>query len=105
MTHEPTFDCNDVHCYSCNEDEDGPAYIACGECGHLYRTAGELRRAYRREFYRIARKPLPRPVHRLDDELFAGIDAEPIALWRVWWAMLTIRAKHIYFCQHCIHDF
>lgn len=105
MTHEPTPDCWDVHCYSCNDDEDeGYAYLICGECGHRYRTAGELRRAYRGQFYRTARMSVLAPPCD-DDGEFTVIDAGRMSLWRVWWAMATIRAKHIYFCQHCTHDF
>lgn len=102
MTHEPTPDCSDVHCYSCDEDEDGPAYIICAQCGHLYRTAGELRRAYRRQFYRMARKP---PEFSFTQEESRAIDPGPIPLRRVLWELATIRAKHIHFCQHCTHDF
>lgn len=91
MTHEPTFECNDVHCYSCNEDEDGYAYIICRECGHRYRSAGELRRVYRRQFLRTSRQ--------------SWFDMKPPPRWRVWWIAVTIRARNIYFCQHCIHDF
>lgn len=92
--HEPSDACIDVHCHSCHEDEPGSGYIVCGECGHLYRTAGDLRRAYRREYWRLYRAP--------PTDLFG---MERVPMWRVVWQILTIRAKKIYFCQHCIHDF
>lgn len=85
IEHEPTDACIDVHCHWHNVDELGTGYITCGECGHLYRTARDLRRAYRREV-------LSRPGF--------GISLR----WRLWRAM-TIRARRIYFCQECIHDF
>jgi hypothetical protein len=89
--HEPSNDCNADHCYSHMVDEPGSGYLLCGECGHLYRTKGELRRAYRREFLRI------------NSHGWFGMERLP--RWKVWWKILTIREKDIYFCQHCIHDF
>lgn len=83
--HEPTEECLSVHCYSHMVDEEGSAYIGCYECGHLYRTAGALRRAYRREVLRLPGHGIP-------------------FWWRLWRA-LTIRASQITFCQQCIHDF
>lgn len=84
--HEVTEACYPIHCHEHQVDEPGPGFLGCGECGHLYRTRGELRRAYRREFWRVSRT-----FH------------DP--LWRRAWRVLTVREKHIYFCQHCIHDF
>lgn len=85
IRHEPTDACADVHCYSCHLDESGAGYIVCLECGHIYRTARDLRRAYRRE---VLRRP--------------GFGAP--RWWRIWRA-LTVRASRITFCQECIHDF
>ncbi len=86
--HEPTDACYDQHCFSHHQDEDATgAYLVCGECFHVYRTPGELRRAYRCAFWTIE-NPWARPS----------------LAWRVW-RVLTIRAKRIYFCQYCIHDF
>lgn len=83
--HQPTAQCEDVHCYSHHVDEPtDKVYIACGECYHVYRTAGELRRAYRRASWQISKtEPLLKRLRRI----------------------LTIRVRDIYFCQHCIHDF
>lgn len=83
--HQPFVSCAPVHCHWHNLDEPGAGYITCLECGHLYRTAGELRRAYRRQMFRIPRFGVPR--------------------WRIAWAALTARAARISFCQECIHDF
>lgn len=82
--HDPINACRDVHCHSCNVDEPGYGFIRCAECGHLYRTAGELRRAYRT---RLAGPALGVPR------------------WRRLWRALSIRASDISFCQECIHDF
>ena len=82
--HEPSDVCISVHCHWHNVDEPGTGYIGCGECGHLYRTACELRRAYRRE---VLRPSFGVPLR-----------------WRLW-RVLTIRASRISFCQECIHDF
>jgi hypothetical protein len=79
--HEPDSGCNDVHCYACNIDEIGPGYLTCGECFHVYRSRGELRRLYRRQLIRRQRRP------------------------HIVWRALTIRAADISFCPHCIHDF
>lgn len=82
--HEPTDACT-AHCYSHNVDEPGDGYIRCFECGHLYRTAGELRRAYRREVMHVPSLGIPR--------------------WRVLVKAATVRASRVFFCQECIHDF
>lgn len=84
IEHEPTDACLGVHCHWHNVDEPGTGYIICGECGHLYRTARDLRRAWRREVLRPG-------FH--------------VPLWRRLWRAATIRARKIYFCQECIHDF
>lgn len=84
--HEPTDACNNDHCYTHHVDEPGTGYIVCPECWHVYQTARELRREYRRN----------RP----------GIE------WREWrwlpaylWRLLTVRASKIPFCPLCMHDF
>lgn len=82
--HEVTAACQEDHCHSCQVDEPGTGYILCGECGHLYRTARDLRRAYRRIVWEFWRED-----HH----------------WRTLWKILTVRASRIYFCQECIHDF
>lgn len=72
-----------LHCHSCGVDEDGPAYIGCGECGHLYRRASDLRRAYRRGARRVYGR----------------------GMW--WWRFRANfrRARDIFWCQECSHDF
>lgn len=58
------------------------AWQYCYECGQEYPTARSLRKAYREQ------------QRQLD--------------WSAWdnlWRCLTIRAKQIYFCQECTHDF
>jgi len=96
--HEPTRSCADMHCYSCMVDEPGTGYIVCGECGHVFRTARELRRLHRRGLWK---------AHRSIDGVIAGVpvDMPAVPLWRVAWRLAMVRAKNIYFCPHCIHDF
>lgn len=89
-SHTPTGEGIQVSCYvhGVVEPAEG-AWLVCFECGHVYPTAGALRREYRREYWRVAcddrfgRIPLPRRV----------------------WRVLTVRASTVYFCQHCVHDF
>jgi len=40
--HEPTAACDDWHCHIHGVDEPPPWYLVCGECGHGYRSEGEL---------------------------------------------------------------
>ena len=45
--HEPSKACGDTHCYMHNLDEPSTgAFRVCGECGHVYRTAEDLRMAW-----------------------------------------------------------
>lgn len=101
--HEPTDACIGVHCHSHGIDEAGDGYIGCYECGHLYRTAGELRRAYRRKAAEIALSDLRNPHH------WARTVGTPLATRLAAVASLVrlpfIRAGRIGFCQECIHDF
>jgi hypothetical protein len=71
------------------------AYIMCFECGHVW-TKRALRKAYRRGVTHRSQWE-QRPWFRSND--FAPSWA------RVLWKAATIRAKNIYFCQLCIHDF
>jgi hypothetical protein len=85
VPHAPAEECLTVHCHVHHVDEDGTgAYRACAECGHVYRTARELRRTWRRKFWEMS-----------DD----------LPLWRRVRRALTVRASRIDFCQHCVHDF
>lgn len=89
VEHEESDRCAGYHCLSCGVDEDGPHYRACFECGHLYRSQRELRRAYRRVI----------KDHHGDDHrsLVEG--------WHHWRARWLTRASQIHFCQECSHDF
>jgi uncharacterized C2H2 Zn-finger protein len=55
VAHAPTGACLDQHCHSCNVDEPSRRgdYLACGGCGHVYRTEGGLRHEYRRAVAQI----------------------------------------------------
>jgi hypothetical protein len=88
VKHDEDDDCQG-HCWWHEVDEVGDGYIRCFECGHLYLTARDLRREYRKGYWEVLRSgSVPRPF-------------TPVRLWHV----LTIRAKKIHFCQLCIHDF
>lgn len=95
--HDPTDTCTKVHCYGCGQDHPQQrAWLWCFECGHAYRTPGELRRAYRRVLLAsIRHERLP---------WLRGNEFDPSKL-RILWQAVTIRASKIYFCQLCLHDF
>lgn len=76
--------CADVHCSIHDIDEVRRGYRWCIECGHVYWTARELRRLYRRSYWRV--------------------DAEA-PLWLRLWTVVSVRASRIGFCQYCPHDF
>lgn len=108
-THEPGSELCDpkLHCHSCNVDEPGgPAFEWCLECGHVYRTARDLRRAYRRAWTQLTFNR-PKGVGQFDD-LFApavsGFGSRRHELWG-WLRSRFVRAKDITFCQECTHDF
>jgi len=96
VPHEPSDACNGQHCHWHNVDEDDTgAYIACFECGHVYRTKRALRRAYRREYSRWWTWDLP--------WLRGNGFGTRRAILRRW--LFTPRASKIFFCQECSHDF
>lgn len=82
------------HCWWHEVDEVGDGYIRCYECGHLYLTARDLRRAYRSQQWAMMKSFRWRPIPGF----------EP-STWSVLWSIFTTRAKDISFCQLCIHDF
>lgn len=93
--HEPSDKCAGIHCHWHNVDEPGPGYLGCFECGHLYRTAGDLRRRYRQQL----RDMIPPPALRWGRLQLWWFHWLP-QLWP-WWP----RIQRIYFCQECAHDF
>jgi predicted RNA-binding Zn-ribbon protein involved in translation (DUF1610 family) len=91
--HDPSDLCQGDHCYSCGVDESAAgAHVVCGECGHVYRTARSIRRAYRR-----TRLEGDRPTQLRSDEWHVGWVA-------LIWHLLTVRASDLYYCQECGHD-
>jgi hypothetical protein len=62
----------------------------CLECGQVYPTARSLRKAYRQQFWSATGLSTYHPR---------------MPLVRRLWRVVTIRAKRIYFCQECTHDF
>lgn len=91
----------DDWCYSCWQSEplNGKRpYNICGECGHVYWTARQLRRAYRRTL--AAR--MPDQPHR---RRWFGYDPFDLTWAQLAWYSITARASRIYHCQECAHDF
>ncbi len=93
--HEPTDECAGQHCAWHNVDEPlgETDYLVCGECWHLYRTARDLRREYRR---------MMRGDWQHEWLLFKDLRT---SAWRRMWRYLTVRADRIHFCPLCAHDF
>ena len=78
--HEPSAACVGTHCYWHNLDEPGDgAYRVCGECGHVYRTAEDLREAW------------------ADATVDAGVT-------RLALAVTAPPVEQIYACPLCAHD-
>lgn len=78
-------------CWTHNRYETVPEeaywFIVCPDCGHLYRNAKELRRAYRRRAF----------TSGWDDPW-----------WRVLannWRAMTLRVSRINACPECSHEF
>ncbi|HEU4422104.1 MAG TPA: hypothetical protein VFR67_06135 [Pilimelia sp.] len=99
--HDPTDRCALIHCYAHDIDEPGHGYLTCPECGHLYRTPSELRRAYLRESWRTLRY-----------EWSTDPRVGPLTRWAVRRDALICAvgglfrpAGRISFCQYCLVDF
>lgn len=90
VQHEPSEACAGRHCYEHHVDEDPDGtYLACLECGHVYRTAAELRRAYRRLWDRLVR---------------ADFRRWPIEAAALWLGSRFRRARSVRSCPYCAHD-
>lgn len=96
--HEPSEACIGEHCHSCNLDEPpAPAYIVCGECGHVYRNARALRQAWRRTDLRTRWMANSGPGSSWRFRIAEIVFAVPL--------LVTVRAGRIYDCPKCGHDF
>jgi len=88
-------DCPDVrqHCswHNIDEPEQPGDHRTCGECGHIYRTARDLRWAYIRSVWQDVRRPSPHFDLRDRWEYLIGAVRRP--------------AADQYFCPLCGHDF
>lgn len=90
--HQVSDACATVHCNWHDVDEpDGKAFLCCFECGHVYRTARDLRRTYQLATLRHLDRKHP---------WFRSTEFYPSVA-----RALTIRADDIRFCQLCLHDF
>lgn len=100
VEHDPSDDCQNTHCHWHNVDESAAgAYIWCFECGHVYQTKRALRWAYRRKYVSLFPQwwgwGLPWFFNR-------GFGTK----WQLLRGLVGVpRAKNIYFCQECSHDF
>ncbi|WP_344952434.1 hypothetical protein [Actinomadura miaoliensis] len=83
-THERTGRCDHIHCRAHDADEPGWGYLRCGSCRHLFRTARQMRRAYRRAYWQAS---------------------GDLGLLRRLWDVWTVRANRVEFCPLCAHDF
>jgi len=100
-------------CWSCLRVEPLPDrfYILCIECGHVYRTGWELRREYRRRAPRLAEAWRDSAVDwdPAEGPPWVHVDVPyGVRIVRTvwWWSRLRLRrAKRIFFCPLCIHDF
>ena len=98
--HEYEPGCGHQHCHIHDVDEDDRgAYIACGECGHVYLTARSLRQAYRRMLREITKQP------RMEGGYVLSLPLRMHSWYRRGWSRLTLRASRIYWCPECAHDF
>lgn len=67
-----------------------PPYQICYECGRVYPTARDLRKAYRRSYWKATASSVYLPRTRLIVRILA---------------VLTPQASRVTFCQECTHDF
>lgn len=91
--HEPgsEFCWVNLHCYSCNKDEDPePKFIVCPECFHVYRSRRALKWAYIKQAIR-AYEYQKKHYH----------SSQGPGYFRI----VFRRIKAITFCQECLHDF
>lgn len=95
--HDASADCWRWHCWSHNVDEMriGKPYLVCQECGHMFQNARSLRKARRATMRGI----------------YLG-EIRHARTWQSLWldvrgavSLITRRAKHIYVCPLCTHDF
>lgn len=103
--HEPSGDCFDLHCFEHHVDEGYAGYVACLECGHVYRSKTELRMVYR-FMMREAQKRFDEPLvwgspNRWGRALLQWVRREIMA----GRGASRILASRIFFCPYCGHDF
>jgi|SRR5882757_234552 len=111
--HEPSWRCDDLHCYSHNVDElrIGRPYRVCGECFHVYPTRYALRRDYRRGGRRVYWEDVKTPLLP-PPALWVAMGMKPQGKTRARLNSLVmmirpvfLKTRNITFCPHCIHDF
>lgn len=87
--------CKEVHCHYHGRDEPGSGWQICLECGHLFATADDLVREFRKMIW--------------DGIKFDGIrwrsDGMNVSTWHQLKVMWKVKASSILFCPFCAHDF
>lgn len=76
----------------------GDVYRVCLECGHVYNTAKELKKAYRKN-NSCSWKELRCMKRELNMTLMDCVK-DKLSIKK-----FIIPADEIFFCQYCIHDF
>ena len=102
--HVPTSECVDLHCFWHDVDEmpQPRGHRRCFECKHLFRTAGELRRTFRRKIICEDRRLWQLPWI---GDWWSKLSVLPPPWWWAAWRCVTLRVRDIYFCPWCVHDF
>lgn len=92
--HAVTEHCKEVHCHFHERDEPGSGWQICGECGHLFQTADDLVREFRKMIWAGIK--------------FDGIrwrsDGFSVSTWSQLKTMWKVKASSITFCPFCAHD-
>lgn len=91
------------------------AYVACFECGHVYRTAGELWRRYVAQSFRIflvdirpAKGGISLTGFDGGGDVFLPFTPPRFARLLAPWFLVRSLVRwpsRITFCQECLHDF
>lgn len=99
--------CDDYHCFAHNVDEIpiGKPYRYCGECFHLFQTAHALKRDRRRVMRPIYLAELWELIRHPRTYSSTGIRQQVSFVARSITNLFTRRARNIYVCPHCAHDF
>lgn len=88
VTHPPTQECGDLHCYAHDVDEPAQGEFYCGECHHTFVTGEDLVRDHNAVVDQINALG-PRSFGLLETHLPLSHETDPLEI--------TV-------CPHCSHD-